>query len=101
MDLVQLRPPTPGAAAVAYGATPGDTLGGHVVGAVTVVLVAGALATATLGAAADANLVGDAGGSTARDEPTPAALVAAENVLGVQLEETEPSKMVGGKRLRL
>ena len=97
MDLLKLSPPASDAASIADRRAPGDPLGGYVVRAMAVVLVASTLATVSLMTASDANLVDDAGGSTARDEPTPAALVAVENVLGVKLEEPKPSEDVGGR----
>ncbi len=64
--------------------------------AVAVMLVAGALTPVALrprGAYAD--LVYLAGSGTAWNQPATAALVVLKDVLGVKLEESEPSKDVG------
>ena len=102
MDLPEVPPPAPFSAAVADGATPGNALSGYVVRAVAVPGETLALATVPLGAhRRDANLVGEAGLGPARDDPLARALVAVEGVLGVKLEESETSKVVGGERLLL
>jgi len=99
---LEIRPPAPLPAGVAHGATPGDALGGYVVAAMAVMLVADALAPVTLRShGAYANLVDLAELATARDEPTAAAPVDLEDVVGVKLVESEPAKMVGGNRFRL
>jgi len=85
VNLPKIPPPLPNAAAIAYGATPGDPLGGHVVAAMPVVLNAGAFATVPLRAATDANLVDEAGLSTTRNEVATRALVSVEDVVGVKL----------------
>jgi len=83
---LEIRPPAPLPAGVAHGATPGDALGGHVVAAMAVMLVADALAPVTLRShGAYANLVELAGLGAGRDKVATGSLVALEDVLGVEL----------------
>jgi len=85
VDLLELRPPAANAASVADGATPSNALCCYVVAAMTVMLVADALATIALGARrAHANLVGEAGGGTTRDKVATGSLVAGEDLFAVE-----------------
>jgi len=87
VNLLKPSPPAPLPASVTDGATPGDALGGHVVRAVAVILVADALAPVATGThGAYANLVSEAGSGAARNEPTTAAFVVVEDLVGVKLE---------------
>ncbi len=98
VNLLKVLPPAPDAAAIADSGAPGDSLGGYVVRAVTMMLVADALATIPLRTyGAYANFVELVRLATGGDEPPSGALVASENVLGVELVESEPSKDVGGR----
>ena len=102
MNLGEISPPAPLPAAIADRAAPGNALSRYVVSAMPMGCESLALATIPLRTrGAHANLVGLAGLAAARNQPTPAALVAGENLVGVELEESEPAKVVGGKRLRL
>ena len=92
------KTPTPGAlpAAVAHAAALADALGGHDVRAMLVRDEAPALAPVALGAHAHADLVQPVRLRPGRDEPTPAALVGAEDIAAAKLEDAEAAEDVLG-----
>ena len=95
-DLCKLRPPDMLTATVADGREPGDTLGSYDVGTMPVMLKAHTFAAVAFWAAADTDLVELAVFRAGRDDPAPGALVGAKYLFAVELEESEPSKDVGG-----
>jgi hypothetical protein len=96
LDLGEIPPPGTSPAPVAHGRAPGDALGGDDVRAMLVRREAPALAAVALGTGPRPDLVHVAGVGAGGDEPTAAALVAGEDVVGVELVQTEAAEDVGG-----
>jgi hypothetical protein len=95
--------PAPGAlpAPVAHAAALAHALGGHDVRAMLVGAEAPALAPVALGVHAHANLVQPVRIGPGRDEPAPAALVGAEDIVAAKLGDTEAAEdVLGGVGLR-
>ncbi len=95
-DLDEPAPPDALPATVTDGREAGGTLCGRDVAAMLVRSEALALTAVALGTGADAHLVERARLGTTRDEVTPAALVAIEDLVAVKLEDAEPSQDVSG-----
>jgi hypothetical protein len=95
-DLNEIAPPRTNPAPVTDRATTGDATGGHDVRAMLVGGEAPALAAVALGTGADADLVQAVRRGAGGDEVLAAALVAGEDLAGVELEESEAAQDVGG-----
>ncbi len=95
LDLGEIAPPDPLPTAITDAATLGDALGGHDVGTMLVGGEAPAFATVALGAGADANLLQRVRLGPGRGDEAAGALVGGEDLVRVELEETEAPEDVG------
>ena len=97
-SLEEIPMPDARPAAVAHAGAAPDALGGHDMRAMAVRSETSALAAASPRPDADADLVQPLGRGGGGDDPTPAALVGAEDLVAAELEDAQAPEHVSGGR---